>query len=982
MPREAYHETAQFEQKVADKKAQIKAYKRKEKTGKKVRVENQKLKVDHCKIKKKAGETQAKMASLRASNKNMRKREMGAKKSLGKAKEVIAAHAAAIKKVGAEYRQSLKKLAKQAAKQQKAADKKTKHKGRYTPEMRQMCYQFMKRGVSMRALPHVIAAAFAFANITSVQIPSQTTLRNMLTEMDLLSTLHVATEYKDHSNMGIAFDGSMRDGQALQVLDVIFPGKTMTLGVHALKGKDAESNLEGIQDRFDEMRRLAAMYEGNSDGITLTKLCQGENGGMCPSDHAASEELTKTKIENLIREELMEFEWFREKSIDEQDAYVKIQRAYCYQHKIDNLSKACFGEAFKSLRAMYGVDEGEVRGVRTVCANQYVYAAHKLVAGCSKSQDLSIHDEFKAFLTNIILCEDSSEEEIQDAEMALKILAMAGPLPGSRFWATHKNAAVWSYLRKSVGAFLNQRYQVMLRTPGMEENKLHQAVREQSSMLIIKIELAAAALEYFAILRPALMSVVEIDTQATASREIQDIQAYLEKGLDVSKEEGRIGSKGDNFIRKVVMGNDGSGTPSSYKTQEQHERLCPLPEVTRYIYEDLTYCLETQGEIAKGVFLALKLSFAAMVKVQRNMSPDMLHGLPPKKFVSRPSTVTWLNPCASTGHRYQINTAQPPDNISNERAFAATDKTGDRCSGGRFDINKRSGMYSYGVNDTAAWLNDLSPEDRARIFKICTSAKAVRQREATLRNAEVERQNAIREKQRGDREAVQAKALHQREIICKATDETIVWRSPECATHLEELLASTDKTCAEKKAVIKEQFAALAACVDPRNSGIVGTTIPVSGKDIGAFKPKGDGLTAWADALPILLASPEVATILAAVSSMPPASGADGMEVVPTPEEIRMANWQHVCREIQAGQKCKSILDSASGHLVRSKQHREQEKASKERKAKEAKEAKAIEEAAQAEANPAAGQGDGPEGLPAGKPQKKKKNKASNPLSP
>jgi hypothetical protein len=97
----------------------------------------------------------------------------------------------------------------------------------------------------------------------------------------------------------------------------------------------------------------------------------------------------------------------------------------------------------------------------------------------------------------------------------------------------------------------------------------------------------------------------------------------------------------------------------------------------------------------------------------------------------------------------------------------------------------------------------LPPEDRDRISKIRTSAKAVRQSKATLRAADVEGQNAIRGKQRGDREAVQAKALHQREIISKATDEKAVWGSPECANHLQALLASTDKTSAENKSVIK-----------------------------------------------------------------------------------------------------------------------------------------------------------------------------------
>ena len=171
---------------------------------------------------------------------------------------------------------------------------------------------------------------------------------------------------------------------------------------------------------------------------------------------------------------------------------------------------------------------------------------------------------------------------------------------------------------------------------------------------------------------------------------------------------------------------------------------------------------------------------------------------------------------------------------------------------------------------------------------------------------------------------------------------------------------------------------------DPKNRGIVGKTIPVSVKarDTGTFKPKGDGLKACADDWPIFLACPAVATILAAVSSMPPASWADGMEVDPTPNEISMANWQRVCREIRAGRQCKSILDSACGHQVRSKQHLEEEKASKERQAKEA---KAIEEAAQAEANPAAGQGDGTGDLPAGKHHKRQnkiKKKASNLSSP
>jgi hypothetical protein len=277
----------------------------------------------------------------------------------------------------------------------------------------------------------------------------------------------------------------------------------------------------------------------------------------------------------------------------------------------------------------------------------------------------------------VILDESRSEEERQDAELALSAHKELQKVKGERFWTTHKNAACACVLRRWVLEFLTERKKIKDTVRGYRgvENKLEKDVREMADNQIVRTELKAHSVFYFGLFAPALALVKTLRDQQGVAEVICLMEAFLVSLINRPE------------TMKSMLAGGGKEPVTFLRGSYLATRVSGPTETTASIWVHNTRA----EDIDNDVLAVLLLQAAEMIKTTRNMSAGLLaNKVRPPKWTCLPSVVTWLQPCAKTGFRMQVVLATLPDNIGNESAFAYADRQWDKNK--NFNVLRINGM--------------------------------------------------------------------------------------------------------------------------------------------------------------------------------------------------------------------------------------------------------------------------------------------------
>ena len=744
----------------------------------------------------------------------------------------------------------------------------TKQGGRYTDSLRMMIYDLAPK-VAMNQVPDVVRIVFQFVGIHEAKIPSTTTVRYMVAELMNIAQTHVAHEVANSGNVGITFDGTQKAGKLIVSTHFSTPGKLLFAGYTQSKGKKAEHTKECLELVTQSIRERGGQAFGAkvAEQVNLMRIMGGNNGSGAMTDHASGEDRVKDLLEEDFFEEMKKDESFNKKSKEEQQEYVKIHRRYCLMHKWDNLAKALISRyLIKALWELMGWGDVEHdRGrAKDAILNDFMYACQKLIG--KGTHDLCIFERFGAFLQAKVLDKELENDEIMEAEMAIKVHRILGRgMVGERMWALHKNADCILYLLNFINEFLQQRFVSM----GNQENLLQASVRANAKSTGIKVLLIVQAIFYHSLLRPGLKTSTTCSKPADAQAIIQALQAFLDRCSDETPLKGAednsvIKTQGCKYIWDKLMQNPMDGAPESFLSKERFQEICPLSEESRFRFEYMHNTLQEAGyEVQLGVFVALKIGIAHLDKVNSDMSGDLIKGTSATPYTAMPSVVTWCVPTASTGYSSQLNRADLVDNIGDERSFARLGQVLARNSA--MKLHNASGIEMSRQNKTVEWLRGLPRDKQEQVMAACASTKAVQDQRKRGSAREKEIQTGVMQQQEREFQLGRDKVQKQQDKLDMIYDRTKVWTKE---TYQANIAAAEwkSKSANDKVKEIQQMFQVLQAW----GKKVIGNQPVLSDdgqKALQDHRPADSKAKSWEDALDRVLQIPEVATIRSAANA-------------------------------------------------------------------------------------------------------------------
>jgi len=359
-----------------------------------------------------------------------------------------------------------------------------KQNGLYTFEARKL---FMKLAphVSANKLPRIVRTFLDFAGVKGKHQPSRAVLGQICLEMRGLAMTQVAERAARAKHRCLTWDGSkdkhiknmsMHIGLSRDEEGDDREGELLFCGFTPMESGTAEHGKDAIVSRLDEIKTCANVSGVLQNLLDNVHIAMFDEGFM--TDHAP----TEAAIANLIKEEIRK--WIAINATDvvegsEHHALLSAElRAYCYEHKIDNIAKILF-EAFDEITQKGDYLPRIHRSTRHAkpSAKTWMFAAHKLLGRSggteSKANDLNMHLDFVIWLKK------------HNDNDSIKLLKSLGALVGERFWSTCKAAAMLYALMEPIQLFMHEQ-QYLDAANRRTENQLKTSVRTLSTFSIEK----------------------------------------------------------------------------------------------------------------------------------------------------------------------------------------------------------------------------------------------------------------------------------------------------------------------------------------------------------------------------------------------------------------------------------------------------------------------------------------------------------------
>ena len=275
--------------------------------------------------------------------------------------------------------------------------------GKYTLEARLKLLYPIIPAVSLRKGPGIIRNVIEFIGGDVSHIPSIATLGRMIIEMKGLSTYQAAQLMKECQHRGFTHDGT--NGKQGKMITGCVSGegknegdspRVLTMGSRAVSDGTSLEGRSAVLDLVKGLRDAAAIAGDQelADKLDITIFNAGSQHDAAPGED---------KIDDLLEEDIdkilsKKVPGWHDKTRQEQVAMVRIVRHYCFQHKIDNLSRAV-ADACEMFLAESGVlpPQDATNRHTPPCFSNYMHTAHKLIGikhGKPNGETTNIHMEF------------------------------------------------------------------------------------------------------------------------------------------------------------------------------------------------------------------------------------------------------------------------------------------------------------------------------------------------------------------------------------------------------------------------------------------------------------------------------------------------------------------------------------------------------------------------------------------------------------
>eukprot|EP00961_Rhodomonas_salina_P012811 172564-Rhodomonas_salina.1 len=623
----------------------------------------------------------------------------------------------------------------------------------------------------------VLKAVLNHAGVNDTRhIPSRSILSRMMIEMLNLSRFHAGQTLAKAKHRSITHDGTT-GLQGKMITACISTeaekegdnARVMSIGSVLQSDGTAKQGCGGMLELIRDVQWVlnVAGYPGMAKQVTIACFNAGTQSDSAKGEDAINDlleiEIVKWHVENTPGWSTM--------SREVQRGFVQLIRCYCYQHKVDNLSKGV-ETAFEKLSALFLPtlkDKYKSSGHKTPSASNYMHAAQKLIGmkgGKSNGNTLNIHKEFKDHL------------ERKGMVKELEMLGGIGALVGDRFWARNKNAAVHYGLLGALTDFLNTEYKQLRRSKqDYTENQLVTSVRTLSTfslglaecteeqiqqvMVHILAHLRAQAAIHYAVMVPALKACATgIKHAGQQGPEIRKTHKFLKRCVEEKGYARLLITKHDAPVSYVnpdgLYHEDAFCSPAQ---REAYNRMCEPCE-----HDDIT--VEVLETVA-----------AAMLKVNINMSWDLLR--------DEEGALDHL----------EHSEGKSADNITDERYFAKMDwRT--RISRMLSQIRKDA-LCVWETNKTSEWIDSLPREIGDELICIFAQHSVT---EATIQLDKKRYVTAEKKRKQKDAEDIESQAKKTNAENAKLTlpDGFERWTVDDCEERLQALQAIRLKLLADQ----------------------------------------------------------------------------------------------------------------------------------------------------------------------------------------
>jgi hypothetical protein len=374
---------------------------------------------------------------------------------------------------------------------------------KYNEEMR-ACVRKLAPYMSANAVHRALCVALNQFGMKTVKIPAPATIANMIVEMEMASKLQLAMEVCLAQHASWAQDATGKAGSKYACASISTPAEgggvqTRALSIQKVASGSSVDEAAGYKQMMAIMKALADAVLGKETTVAgklgFQKFVAANGGQGMLTDHAAGETKIGDIYEEWVLTEMQKDAVFAEKPLPEQQLAARFFRAFCYEHKIDNIGK----EIVVALNNL-SIDAGDLapadlgRGKFPDTGINLIKSIHKMVGKSSSGDSLLLHSDFLRY------CQNKGYTDV------VTVLHSLGPHVGDRFWALFKNASRVFYMAKTIREYLEQRVVTKKSEKSKAPNLLEATVLRQLKIPRVMAEILCLSIWHYTAMLPLLNS--------------------------------------------------------------------------------------------------------------------------------------------------------------------------------------------------------------------------------------------------------------------------------------------------------------------------------------------------------------------------------------------------------------------------------------------------------------------------------------------